>query len=165
MVWSTFCSMSKRVISCFRWVKRLAGMVCALFSSVRQCQKMDGALHWFEIGSEKSALRCLFGRGGGQKLFGQCPFGNNTFQKGLPLVMRTNINIFSCSAVCVVFFIRTLESLMPLIQVHPHFQVWLSRSTYPGHFGSLLRWDSAMAMMIQIWCESVDQLGGLRCHL
>jgi len=24
-------------------------------------------------------------------------------------------------------------------QAHPHFQVWLSRSTYPGHFGSLLR--------------------------
>ena len=40
---------------------------------------------------------------------GQCPFGNNTFQKGLPLVMRTNINIFSCGAVCVVFFYKNFR--------------------------------------------------------
>ena len=25
-------------------------------------------------------------------------------------------------------------------QVHPHMQVWLGRSFYSGHFGSLLRW-------------------------
>ena len=31
------------------------------------------------------------------------------FKKGLPLVMRTNINIFSCGAVCVVFFYKNFR--------------------------------------------------------
>ena len=44
-----------------------------------------------EIGSERSASWCPFGRGelggaGGLKLFGQCPYGNNTFQKGASLI-------------------------------------------------------------------------------
>ena len=32
-----------------------------------------------------------------------------TFQKGLPLVMRANIHIFCCSAVCVVFFYKNFR--------------------------------------------------------
>ena len=46
-------------------------------------------------GSEKSAPQCPFDRrGGGQgegglKLFGQCPYGNNTFQKGASRTVQT----------------------------------------------------------------------------
>ena len=60
-------SMSKCVISCFRGVRTLASMVCALFSSFWQCQTTDE-----KIGSKKCSRRPVR-QVGGLKLFGQCP--------------------------------------------------------------------------------------------
>ena len=51
---------------------------CVLVSNVMASIREE------RIGSKKSASGCLFdkgGEGGGQKLFGRCPYGGNTFQK------------------------------------------------------------------------------------
>ena len=62
-----------------------ARMVCSLFSSFLRCKKADE-----KKGPKKVLHSARLIEGGGQgevglKLFGQCPYGNNTFQKkGFP---------------------------------------------------------------------------------
>ena len=58
-------------------------MVCAHFGNIKKTDERNGV--------QKSAPESKRG-GGGLKLFGQCPYENNTFQKGASLNNKMKIN-------------------------------------------------------------------------
>ena len=53
LFWCTFLSTSKWAISCFRGVRTLARMVCALYTSIRRCQKWSKQVPQIFIGNKE----------------------------------------------------------------------------------------------------------------
>ena len=153
MIWSNIFPRPNGQFLDLGGVKTLARIVCALLSSFWQCQKQTTkqgpkkVLHdaWLTEG------------GGGWKLFGQCPHGNNTYHKAslkclhcqcwhwiydqcftLIKIRWTKVNNGFCStrtqghtAVCKAKYIQLhvlVYSFAPYFQI-----VYLYRCTHQGH--------------------------------
>ena len=102
-------SSSKWAISCFRGFRTLVRMVFALFCSFGNNKKKMTKIVFEKV---LQAPSCTFDRRGeGLKLFGQCPYGNNTFQKGASLRERTKVPNLTCSPAA--SFVPTFELETP----------------------------------------------------